>query len=422
MFSRVGAVPGASDHPHGEATAGEFGQNLEPGSFAEAGGHALWSRRMSPRGPNLGRLAKTLRRHAREGWQRAVFSRPGAENEAPEVIEGGTIDELIDAATRAANEGRVKQVLVVDARTRVRVDARYGKAKVHTLDETTKAKVMGGKARVLEPDRSADLLRVIGIMNPDGTISAKSAKKYKQVNHFVELCRPGWERLLAHRSASADDPLRVLDVACGNGYLTFVLTEALRLAEIPCRVAGVDIREDVIGNCRERASTLGWSNMDFSVARIADVKPDATPDILLALHACDTATDEALALGITAEIPVLLVAPCCQRELAAQLAKRDDGALTKHGLLRREYGSTLTDALRVELLDAYGYKVDVVEFVESTHSPKNLLLRAHRRQGSDGALSRRKLEHVRERCRSLGVEPSLLRLLLSPAERGTLEG
>jgi trans-aconitate methyltransferase len=377
---------------------------------------------MSPRGPNLGRLAKTLRRHARDGWQRAVFSRPGAEGEEPEILEGGTTDELIDAATRAAAEGRVKQVLVVDARTRVRVDARYGKAKVHTLDAATKAKVMGGKDRVLQPDGSADLLRVIGIMNPDGTISAKSAKKYKQVNHFVELCRPGWERLLAQRTATTEEPLRVLDVACGNGYLTFVLAEALRLAEIPAVVQGVDLREDVITNCRERATALGWSNMEFSIARIADVQPESTPDIMLALHACDTATDEALALGIKSEIPALLVVPCCQRELAAQLASRDDGALTKHGLLRREYGSTLTDALRVELLDAYGYKVDVVEFVESTHSPKNLLLRANRRQGNDGKLSRRKLEHVQERCRSLGVEPSLLRLLLSDADRGTLDG
>ena len=377
---------------------------------------------MSPRGPNLGRLAKTLRRHAEAGWERAVFSRPGADDEAPEVFEGGTVDALVEAATQAALAGRVKQVLVVDPRTRVRVDARFGKAKVQTLDDDTKTKVIGGKARVLEPDGSADLLRVIGIMNADGTISAKSAKKYKQVNHFVELCRPGWERLLAHRKATAEAPLRILDLACGNGYLTFVLVEALRLAEIPSVVEGVDLREDVIGNCRDRAQALGWeARMLFSVDRIADVDPKAAPDILLALHACDTATDEALALGVRTGAPVLLVAPCCQRELAAQLAEQSEGALTKHGLLRREYGSVLTDALRVEMLDACGYKVDVVEFVESTHSPKNLLLRAHRRPGLAGKPSPEALLAVRERCAALGVEPTLLRLLLSDAVRGTLE-
>jgi len=351
-----------------------------------------------------------------------VFSPPGADAEVAEVFEGGTVDELVDAATKAAQEGRVKQVLVVDARTRVRIDARFGKAKVQTLDAQTKAKVMGGKARVLEPDGSADLLRVIGIMNPDGTISTKSAKKYKQVNHFVELCRPGWERLLAQRQEDTPAPLRILDVACGNGYLTFVLTEALRLADIPCEVQGVDVREDVIANCRERAAKLGWTHMRFDVGRIAETEPTSPPDILLALHACDTATDEALALGVRTRAPVLLVAPCCQRELAAQMSKNTDGALTKHGLLRREYGSVLTDALRVELLDACGYKVDVVEFVESTHSAKNLLLRAHRRPGSAGRVSQHAIERVRERCVSLGVEPTLLRLLLSAADRGTLDG
>jgi SAM-dependent methyltransferase len=350
-----------------------------------------------------------LRRHTKDGWQRAVFSRPGADDE--QVFEGTDIDALIEAATEAASNGLVKQVLVVDARTRVRIDARVGKAKVHTMDDATKAKIMGGKARTLEPDRSADLLRVIGIMNADGTISAKAAKKYKQVNHFVELCRPGWERLLSHRKATADAPLRIVDVACGNGYLSFVLTEALRLAEIPAHLHGIDVREDVIGNCRERAQTLGADNMTFSVGRIADATPNPAPDILMALHACDTATDEALALGIRTEAPVLLVAPCCQRELAAQLSKASQGALTKHGLLRREYGSVLTDALRVEVLDAYGYKVDVVEFVESTHSAKNLLLRAHRRPGTRVASPPAALQAVRKRCNDLGVDPTLLRLL-----------
>ena len=209
-------------------------------------------------------------------------------------------------------------------------------------------------------------------------------------------------------------PPRIVDVACGNGYLTFVLAEALKLAEIPSTLWGIDIREDLVANCRERSETMGWSNTKFTVGRLADVQPTEPPDILLALHACDTATDEALALGIRSAAPVLLVAPCCQRELAAQLEKNTDGAITKHGLLRREYGSVLTDALRVEMLTACGYKVDVVEFVESTHSAKNLLLRAHRRPGAGKALTPEALIRLRERCEALGVEPTLLKLLENP--------
>lgn len=372
---------------------------------------------MSARGPHLGRLEKVVRRHA-NGWQRAVFSRPGAEPGADEqVVEGpGEVEELVMAAREAATAGRVKQSFILKDGTRVRIDARYGKAKLQKVDAETTLKRMGGKERVLRPDDSAPLLRAIGLMNADGTISAKNAKKYKQVNHFVELCRPAWERLQAHRTVSADDPMRVLDLACGNGYLTFVLAEALRIAELPARLHGVDVREDVTQRCRERASSLGWSHMSFELARIEDVALDWTPDVLLALHACDVASDEALAFGIRSEVPVLLVAPCCQRELAAQLeGKRNEiGALTKHGLLRRQYASTLTDALRVEILDACGYKVDVVEFVDSAHSAKNLLLRAHRRPGRFDPDA---LKPIEARCQALGVAPSLLTMLRAAPAR-----
>lgn len=373
---------------------------------------------MSARRLHLPRLAKAIQRHTTKGWQRAVFSRPGADDDA-EVLEGpADLSVLIQASAQAAEAGRVKQVIVLDETTRVRIDARYGKAKIQSLDTATKRKVMGGKARPLQPDGSADLLRVIGIMNADGTISTKSAKKYKQVNHFVELCRPAWQRLLAHRKVTKDDPLRVLDVACGNGYLTFVLAEALRLAELPTALHGIDLREDVIDNCRARASALGWEQLRFEVGRIGETSPAQSPDIMLALHACDTATDEALALGIEHQVSVLLVAPCCQREVAAQLdtaeATAEVPALVRHGLLRREYASTLTDALRVEVLDACGYKVDVVEFVESTHSAKNLLLRAHRRPGAAGRIDHEALDRIRARCEAMGIQPSVLARLPHP--------
>ncbi len=116
------------------------------------------------------------------------------------------MQSLLDAAEAAAGEGRVKHTLVLDDRHRVKIDARHGHAKRVTLDEARTRKVMGGKDRPLRPDASASLLQVIGIMNADGTISARSAKKYKQVNHFVELCRPVWERLVAGRPAGSDAP------------------------------------------------------------------------------------------------------------------------------------------------------------------------------------------------------------------------
>lgn len=386
---------------------------------------------VSPRGPALARLRKSLRRHAQQGWIRAVFARPG-DDEDPVVLEGpgpgspddDTVQALLAAAEAAARAGQVKQTLVLDERHRVRVDARHGRARRVTLDDARARKVMGGKDRALRPDASASLLRVIGIMNADGTISARSAKKYKQVNHFVELCRPVWERLCTLRSVTPTAPLRILDLGCGNAYLGFVLIEALRLAQIPARLHGVDRRADFVQQCRERAATLGHEGLTFAQAEIDAVAPQQTPlggapDLVVALHACDTATDDALALAVRAGARSILAAPCCQRELAEQLrhARVDESAapvpaLLQHSILRQGYAADLTDALRVELLEGCGYHVDAIEFVGSQHTPKNLLLRAHRRHPQHPVEPERwQLSEIQARCRSLGVQPRLLAAL-----------
>ena len=309
----------------------------------------------------------------------------------------------------------------------MQIDARHGRLAVRTLDEDTARKVMGGKDRALRPDTSNNLLRAIGIMNADGTISANHARKYKQVNHLAELCRPTLERLAAARPRTPEAPLRVLDLACGNAYLSFILAEVLRRDGAPLRLHGVDVRDDVVTRSRERAATLGMDNLSFARASIADAEAaaaaalDGLPDLVLALHACDTATDEALALAIRLGVPAILCVPCCQHELAAQLTRRDPDtapvpALLAHGLLRGAYADLLTDALRVEILAACGYEVTVVEFVSSEHTAKNILLRAHRRHPyAPLDRARWRLEPVAARCAQLGVSPDLLRRLSPPA-------
>lgn len=364
----------------------------------------------------LSRARAKLERKLADGWQRAVFATPtrddGSRDE--QVIDGPLpFAELFAAAEAAAADGRVKQTFVLDERRRIEVDARHGHIKQRELDEQTVDKIMGGKDRPLRPDRSAALLQAIGIMNPDGTISARNAKKYKQVNHLVELCRPVW----AGRRPEAG-PLRILDLACGNSYLSFVLLEALRLDGLDARLLGVDLRDDVIATSRGRAQQIGFGDRaQFIAARLESLQLDdiaarlgGAPQLAISLHACDTATDAALALAIRAGVDAILCVPCCQAELARQL----DGArellvpaAVEHGLLRRSLGELLTDALRVEVLEACGYEVAVVEFVDSAHTPKNLLLRA-RRVRSVGSW---RLEPVHARCARLGVSPTLLRLL-----------
>jgi hypothetical protein len=380
----------------------------------------------------LGRARAKLERKLAGGWLRAVFASPeqpdGTRSER--VIEGPLhFDALFTAAEAAAAEGLVKLTFVIDATHRIELDARHGHIKQRELDEPTLDKIMGGKDRALRPDRSAALLRAIGIMNPDQSISARNAKKYKQVNHLVELCRPIWagrggspEGSLSERGEVETNhagPLRIVDLACGNSYLSFVLLEALRLEGLEGRLLGVDMREDVIANSRARAEELGFADARFVASTLEslemDVMRDAlggAPQLIISLHACDTATDAALALAVRAGVEWILCVPCCQAELARQL----DGAkqvlvpaAVEHGLLRRSFGELLTDALRVEVLEACGYEVAVVEFVASSHTPKNLLLRA--RRARTWTPEQWRLEPIRARCRELGVDPALLRML-----------
>lgn len=462
---------------------------------------------------NLQRLERAVTPHLRRGWTRAVFAAPQGEGQAREQVFAGPgsdvapspeqLAAVLAAAREAARAGLVKHTYVLDERRRVQVDARHGRPALRTLDEAAARKVMGGKDRTLRPDTSGALLRAIGIMNADGSISATHARKYKQVNHLAELCRPTWERLTAARPRSAAEPLRVLDLACGNAYLSFVLAEVLRQEGVPLRLHGVDVREDVVARSRERAATLGMADpgptstsapaspssaptdpisadpisasapssdpisaapistpadpisasappssdpisappsspaapssasaespatprLSFARASIAEAEASAAaalggpPDLVLALHACDTATDEALALAIRLGVPAVLSVPCCQHELAAQLAKQDPAgapvpALLAHGLLRGAYADLLTDSLRVEILNACGYEVAVVEFVSSEHTAKNLLLRAHRRHPyAPVDPGRWRLAPIQARCAQLGVSPDLLRRL-----------
>jgi len=368
----------------------------------------------------ISRMRGTVGRHLRRGFVRVVFAQPGSEGDGDEIIEGsGTapgeteMRELLRRATVAAKAGHVKQTWIIDARTRLVVDARHGAGKLVTLDDERADKMMGGKDLALRPDRSGDLLRTIGIMNADGTISTKHAKKYKQITHFIELCRPVWDAVTRRRTPTAEKPLRVIDLGSGNGYLTFVIAEALRIAAIPARIHGIDVREDVVDRANERARSLGWDELTFSRVAIDNAAitelVGGTPDLLVALHACDTATDDALAIGIELGVTTIMVAPCCQHELAGQLSPKSldalSPALVSQGLLRQDFAATLTDALRIDVLDAMGWSVDTLEFVGDTHTPKNLLIRATLRgRMLDGT----RLQRIRERCAAIGVQPRLL--------------
>lgn len=228
--------------------------------------------------------------------------------------------------------------------------------------------------------------------------------KYRQVQHYVELLRPlpVWER----------DRIRVVDAGCGKAYMSLALVAYGREVGTRVELVGLDANPDVIETVRAIADRLGYDEAEFHSATIAGFvnQPGArSADLLVSLHACDTATDEAIAAGVRLGADAIVVAPCCHRELAGQIAARDKDAVLRHGLLLGRQADLLTDALRASALEALGYRADVIEFVSSEHTAKNLMIRAVRAPSPDREeRARREYDDL---ARRWGVEPALERLL-----------
>ncbi|NUS53765.1 MAG: SAM-dependent methyltransferase, partial [Streptomycetaceae bacterium] len=202
--------------------------------------------------------------------------------------------------------------------------------------------------------------------------------KRRQVDAFLRA-------LDATLPAELPSPLRVVDLGCGNAYLTFAAYRYLSDRVSDIHLTGVDVREDQRDRNTALARQLGFTGLEFVAGTILDAAVPAGADLVLALHACDTATDEALARAVGWDAQWILAAPCCHKDVSRQLrASGRTSALTRSGILRERFADVLTDAFRSAILREHGYAVDVVEFVDSAHTPRNLLLKATRTGRSDG--------------------------------------
>jgi SAM-dependent methyltransferase len=228
-----------------------------------------------------------------------------------------------------------------------------------------------------------------------------SPAKRRQVQHYVELLRvlPLWQR----------DRVRVVDAGCGKAYLSLALVAYGRDRGTRVELTGLDVNPDVIDTVRDVARALGYDEARFEATTIDSYASDLPIDLLVSLHACDTATDEAIAAGVRLGAESIVVAPCCHHELAAQIASRRPDALLRHGLLLGRQADLIIDALRSAALETVGYRVDVVEFVSAEHTAKNLLLRAQRDPSPGRA--RRALSEYRALRDEYEVDPAIGRLL-----------
>ncbi len=289
---------------------------------------------------------------------------------------GAKLDELLALPFHAISAQSLSETLHVQF-------TKKGKAVVH---RTASSEVSPRNADLshdqrknllLPADRPDAFLQATGIMDEQGKVRPAMQAKFTQINEFLKLLEHTGE--LQRFEAM---PVQILDCGCGSAYLTFAVYHYLNtVRHIPARLAGVDINDALIQKDNEQSARLGFSGACFQRSAIIDYEPETPPDVVLALHACDTATDEAIFQGIRAQSRLILAAPCCHHHLHEQLhAVAPFAPVFQDGILKKRLADILTDTFRALILRIMGYKTDVVEFIAAEHSDKNLLIRAVRRQ------------------------------------------
>ena len=273
----------------------------------------------------------------------------------------------------------------------------------------TRTKASPAEETVLAHDHVKDqplpandpFLQSIGIANERGEIRPGMQAKFRQVNQFLRIIRQTVPKI--------EPPIRVVDCGCGSAYLTFAAYHYLRdILSLQVEVLGIDVSEELIAKCSSQRDSLGWKDIGFQVARIADFEPETPPNVVLSLHACDTATDEAIAKGILWGSEVILAAPCCQHELHDQLHLPEFRPVLRHGILKERLADILTDAFRASVLRIMGYRTSVIEFVSPDATSKNLMIRAEK--GVKPGDSRH-ISEYKQLKKLLNVSPCIERLL-----------
>ena len=224
-----------------------------------------------------------------------------------------------------------------------------------------------------------DFLIRLGVMGEDGQVFQKHYAKFRQINRFLEIVSDVTDNLLKKEKAESGQsvPLRIIDFGCGKAYLTFALYYYLKVLEKKeVSITGLDLKEDVIAFCNKVAQDLHYDTLLFQMGDIADYQEAQGADMVVTLHACDTATDYALIKAVGWNASVILSVPCCQHELFPQIKNQLNHPILKHGILKERFSAILTDGLRALKLEEQGYNVDLIEFTSLEHTSKNIMIRA----------------------------------------------
>lgn len=255
------------------------------------------------------------------------------------------------------------------------------------LDKSGNKKLNRTKNYILQEGVPLPFLVKLGVMTKEGKVIAQKYDKYRQINRFLEYIAdisPELETI-----ASNGNTIKIADFGCGKSYLTFAIYHYLHeIKKLPVEIIGLDLKEEVIENCSNLAKEFGYDKLHFSVGDIAKYSHDGSLDMIITLHACDTATDYALSFAVAHNAKVILSVPCCQHEINAQFTEHkkeiseEFAPLIKYGIIKERFAALCTDAIRANALEQAGYSVQMLEFIDMEQTPKNLLIRAVKKPNS----------------------------------------